>query len=271
MYMLNKQTDDLTIKSYFEGVHELLKSKGSEAFCVNLDEVWPLVYERKDVAVRALTKDYFEGVDYTTQVPDNQTLRQNAEQDSKGSWGGSNKVSYYLTVSCLEHLIARKERRVFEVYRQVFHQALEYSKLPDTELKQLVDTKLLFINAVSEGLRLNDTSRLALYNQVNDQHGLGLSLPAYVPAKGVLKSLTECLLYVGSDIKAKDFNLILAENGYLERRTRKRANGQVKSFWSLTKKGLEWGENLKSPKNDHETQPLYYIDKFEGLYDGLMN
>ena len=95
--VLTKTSDDVTIKSYFEGVHELLKSKGSDAFCVNLDEVWPLVYERKDVAVRALTKDYFEGVDYTTQVPDNQTLRTNVEQDSKGSWGGSNKVSYYLT------------------------------------------------------------------------------------------------------------------------------------------------------------------------------
>ena len=267
--MLNKQADDLTIKSYFEGVHELLKSKGSDAFCVNLDEVWPLVYERKESAVKALLKDYFEGVDYTTQnVDDFASPTGEAKTDNRG---GSNKVTYYLTVSCLEHLVARKERRVFEVYRQVFHQALEYSKLPDTELKQLVDTKLLFINAVSEGLRLNDTSRLALYNQVNDQHGLGLSLPAYVPAKGVLKSLTECLSHVGSDIKAKDFNLILAENGYLERRTRKRANGQVKCFWSLTKKGLEWGENLKSPKNDHETQPLYYIDKFEGLYGGLMN
>ena len=123
--VLTKASDDVTIKSYFEGVHELLKSKGSDAFCVNLDEVWPLVYERKDVAVRALTKDYFEGVDYTTQLPDNQTLRINVEQDSKGSWGGSNKVTYFITVSCLEHLVARKERRVFEVYRQVFHQAMD--------------------------------------------------------------------------------------------------------------------------------------------------
>lgn len=264
MYNLNKQTDDLTIKSYFEGVHELLKSKGSEAFCVNLDEVWPLVYSQKRDAMRHLTNgDYFEGVDFQ--------VCQNGKVVSINDLQKGINATVMLTVPTLETLIARKERRVFEVYRQVFHQALEYSKLPDTELKQLVDTKLLFINAVSEGLRLNDTSRLALYNQVNDQHGLGLSLPAYVPSKGVLKSLSDCLSHVGSDIKAKDFNVILAENGYLERRTRKRANGQVKFFWSLTEKGLEWGENLKSFKNDHETQPLYYIDKFEGLYDGLMN
>ena len=100
MYMLNKQADDLTIKSYFEGVHELLKSKGPDAFCVNLDEVWPLVYERKDHAIRALTKDYFEGVDYTTQVPDNQVLPQNG----KNLLGGRPSVTYYLTVSCLVYI-----------------------------------------------------------------------------------------------------------------------------------------------------------------------
>ena len=63
--VLTKSSDDVTIKTYFEGVHELLKSKGSDAFCVNLDDVWPLVYERKDHAIRHLTNgDYFEGVDF---------------------------------------------------------------------------------------------------------------------------------------------------------------------------------------------------------------
>lgn len=84
--MLNKQADDLTIKSYFEGVHKLLKSKGTDAFCVNLDEVWPLVYERKDVAVRALTKDYFEGVDYTIKADD--TLRRNVELENQSVTDG---------------------------------------------------------------------------------------------------------------------------------------------------------------------------------------
>ena len=37
--VLTKTSDEVTIKSYFEGVHELLKSKGADAFCVNLDEV----------------------------------------------------------------------------------------------------------------------------------------------------------------------------------------------------------------------------------------
>ena len=57
---------------------------------------------------------YFEGIDYTTQVPDYQLFRHVAEN----SLGGRPSVSYYLTVECLEHLIARKERRVFEVCRR---------------------------------------------------------------------------------------------------------------------------------------------------------
>ena len=81
MYNLNKQADDLTIKSYFEGVHELLKSKGSETFCVNLDEVWPLAFERKDSAVKALLRGYFEGVDYTIKTDD--TFRHTAELENQ--------------------------------------------------------------------------------------------------------------------------------------------------------------------------------------------
>ena len=143
MYMLNKQADDATIKSYFEGVHELLKSKGSDAFCVNLDEVWPLVYERKDNAIRALTKDYFEGVDYTIKTDD--TFRQKAELENQSVTDGW-KVhkDYYLTVSCLEHLVARKDRRVFEVYRQVFHQALEYLKCSILFFQNVLNAYVVF-------------------------------------------------------------------------------------------------------------------------------
>lgn len=126
----------MTIKSYFEGVHELLKTNGSDAFCVNLDEVWPLVYERKESAVKALLKDYFEGVDYTTQnVEGFASPAGEAKTDNRG---GSNKVTYYLTVSCLEHLVARKERRVFEVYRQVFHQAMDNTLSPSCMIEDKV-------------------------------------------------------------------------------------------------------------------------------------
>lgn len=110
--VLSKSSGSDELKRYFMAILQLSES-GNE-FPINLDEVWVLVYQRRDVAVRALTKDFMEGVDY-------QMLRKNVEQDSSKSWGGNNKVTYMLTVSCMEFFIARKVRAVFEVYRQVFH------------------------------------------------------------------------------------------------------------------------------------------------------
>ena len=133
-----------------------------------------------------------------------------------------------------------------------------------------IQDKMFFINAVAEGLRLNEPSRLALYKQVNDQHCLGLSLPSYTPSKGVLKSLTDCLKEVGSDFSAKKFYPVLETGGYVERKSRFAHDGSLKHFWSLTKKGLEWGENQVNPNNPRETQPLFFVDKFVGLYEGLL-
>lgn len=117
---LTKQSTDQEIKAYFEEVLKL--SKDSKEFPVNLDDVWPLVFGRKEEAVRALKNDklFVENIDY-------QVLRKNAEnpdsftQRSEKPQGGRPTNTYMLSVPCLEFFIARKVRPVFEVYRQVFH------------------------------------------------------------------------------------------------------------------------------------------------------
>lgn len=123
---LTKQSTDQEIKAYFEEVLKL--SKDSEEFPVNLDDVWPLVYSRKDKAVRALKEgeSFFEGIDYQP-LPKNgerlegNSLAQNGKRMANGQFNGGDKVTYMLSVPCLEFFIARKVRPVFEVYRQVFH------------------------------------------------------------------------------------------------------------------------------------------------------
>lgn len=117
---LTKQSTAQEIKAYFEEVLKL--SKDSKEFPVNLDDVWPLVFGRKEEAVRALKNDklFVENIDY-------QVLRKNAEnpdsftQRSEKPQGGRPTNTYMLSVPCLEFFIARKVRPVFEVYRQVFH------------------------------------------------------------------------------------------------------------------------------------------------------
>lgn len=117
---LTKQSTAQDIKAYFEEVLRL--TRDSEEFPVNLDDVWPLVFGRKEEAVRALKNDrlFVEDIDY-------QVLRRNAEnpdsftQRCAKPQGGRPTNIYMLSVPCLELFIARKVRPVFEVYRQVFH------------------------------------------------------------------------------------------------------------------------------------------------------
>lgn len=111
---LTKQSTGQEIKAYFEEV--LRMTRDSEEFPVNLDDVWPLVFGRKQEAVRALKNDklFVESIDY-------QPLRKDAQRSDNGQFNGCDKVTYMLSVPCLEFFIARKVRPVFEVYRQVFH------------------------------------------------------------------------------------------------------------------------------------------------------
>ena len=100
------------VKTYFSKVFEL-KQSGKE-FPVNLDEVWPLVYARRDVAIKALKSDFVKGVDF-------QLLHQNVEQVQHG---GHNRVDYILTTECLEYFVVKKVKPIFEIYRTVFHKTI---------------------------------------------------------------------------------------------------------------------------------------------------
>lgn len=118
--ILSKQSSENEIKRYFKSVLEL--SKSDNEYPINLDEVWMLVYSEKGKAVRALKENFIDGVDYNTFA-----------KNGKTATGGYKVIEYRLTVSCMEFFIARKVRPVFEVYRQVFHHAINHSfSIPQT-------------------------------------------------------------------------------------------------------------------------------------------
>ena len=134
MIQLTKQSSDSEIKAYFIQVLNLSRSK--EEFPVNLDEVWPLAYSRRDKAIRALRcgEIFMEGIDYQVFPPNGEKsdtfshyggkVKDDGEDEKpKGSFSvmGRPQNIYMLSIPCLEYLIARKVRPVFEVYRQVFH------------------------------------------------------------------------------------------------------------------------------------------------------
>lgn len=147
---LTLQSSNEELKAYFEAVCRIVDSHTDE-FPINLDEVWPLCYARRDYATDALKKDFIEDVDYTI--------------TSVKTEVGSTRYEYRLATSCFEFFIARKVRPVFEVYRQVFHAArrgeLQPSiSVPDNPQLQFVQTQIYLVEAISRNLRLNEASRL---------------------------------------------------------------------------------------------------------------
>lgn len=129
MNQLTKNSSQEELKNYFAGV--LALSKSEDPFPVDLDDVWPLVYERKDHAIRDLKKDKMlvAEFDYTTEksrgvFPKFEENLPESETTEEKDLGGRPVEKYYLSTSCLEFFIARKVRPVFEVYRKVLHFAL---------------------------------------------------------------------------------------------------------------------------------------------------
>lgn len=116
-----KLEDISSIKRYFEFI--LSQTEKGEKFPIKLDDVFALVYSRKDKAVRALidSDQFMQDIDY-------KVFPLNGENSN----GGRPSMVYMLSVSCLEYFIARKVRSVFEVYRNELVKAtLMYLDDPD--------------------------------------------------------------------------------------------------------------------------------------------
>ena len=250
MNQLTKQSSDSEIKRYYTAVLKLTKS--SEQFPVNLEEVWPLVYSEKGKAVRSLQDNFIENEDYKVFA-----------QNGKNSNGGRPINEYRLSVSCLEYFIVRKVRPVFEVYRKVFHKTTSFQLNPTDP--SIVKAKIMVAKFAMNTLNMNDSSKLLLVKSIGDP--LGLPLPNYTESVDQLLSPTELLSRMGNPISTREFNQKMIAAGLLEVKERPSSSGKTKTFKSLTKEGMKYGENQVNPSNPKETQPLYYVGMFEKLFD----
>ena len=140
---------------------------------------------------------------------------------------------------------------------------------PQTKGQELVLSTFSGIDFIANALRMNDVSKVALFNKASkDLANKGIAyIPAidYIDSKGQLLSATELLKRNQIFVSVNKFNGLMIIEGFLEDKTRPSSKGGVKHFKSLTDKGLEFGENQVSPHNPRETQPLYYEGKFRKL------
>ncbi len=128
---------------------------------------------------------------------------------------------------------------------------------------------LFAVKFIADDMKVSDSSRLFMYENYCKDVGIPTGfLPKYTDNGNREQcSATELLKRNRCDIKTARFNQLMIAAGYMELRERTSSKGAIKEYKALTDKGLEYGVNLISNKNQKECQPYYYADTFMELYD----
>lgn len=130
-----------------------------------------------------------------------------------------------------------------------------------------IEKGIAIVKFIADDLKVAESSRLFMYENYCKDVGIPTGfLPKYED-NGNRERLpvTELLKRNDCGISAVKFNQLLLEAGYLEEKERKSSKGGTKKYKALTEKGLQYGVNLISDKNQKETQPYYYADTFGEL------
>ena len=133
-------------------------------------------------------------------------------------------------------------------------------------IKDRVEAGMIWVEGCKRILNLSDSSTLALMQKVAEP--LGLPSPDYIASKGVMHSASELLKRFGSKMSALKFNQQMVKLGFLKEETRQ-GTTRIHKFKVIIEKGKDYGENQGSPKNQSETQPRWYDDKFEELLKAI--
>lgn len=276
---LTADSSEEQLKAYFNGLLTIARTQTND-FPVNLEDVWRLVYSEKGKAVRALKRYFLQDVDYQVLAQNGKNqeepFAQNGKRNKKGQFIGSDKINYFLTLSCLEFFVARKVRAVFDVYRKVFHKAIRYA-LPEEAPRLEAPSKdanvtdvIEWIAALQQYAGVGQATTLEMMEKYAKEKGL--PMPDYVeatdPQKTGLYNLTNCLEYWKVKCSAFYFNRTLMEMGYLiERVTEGRRRGDKKTYKVIVGEGLHFGENRIPSAYPNITQPLWYLEKFGELLE----
>ena len=138
-------------------------------------------------------------------------------------------------------------------------------KVPDVKYDFLIADEL------ASFLKCSETSRLKIARKIFVKHSCDLTLlPEYVENTQPCLSATDLLKKYEVGIGAAAFNKLMLAAGLLEEHSRRsRTSDKVKKFKALSKEGMEYGQNDTSDQNPNETQPRYFVHKFENLLEKL--
>jgi ribosomal protein L7/L12 len=145
--------------------------------------------------------------------------------------------------------------------------------------KEEFEIELLAFNNSVKMLRVNGASKIKMLRTFHESKNLETSyLPEYSDEEHTF-SAKALLEKFEIKISVQQFNKKMISAGFLETKTRKSSKYKtekdvdgkevkipiLKEFKSLTEKGLQFRKNMISEKNQLETQPHYFENKFEEL------
>lgn len=177
------------------------------------------------------------------------------------------------------------ERWVFEEVLPSIRKTGAYTMHPPAQAHDVTALQLALVSAQMSAdiLRLEGSARLGMLRQAHELAGAGHllpMLPAYAidapsdaPAASseVTASLTELLRKNGVKMSAFAANKRLAELGFIAPEVRSTSNGGTRGFWSVTPAGRAYGKNVTSASSPRETQPHWYVSKFDLLLAKIRN
>lgn len=186
---------------------------------------------------------------------------------------GNNCKDYKLTTDFAKHLCMESHSSKGKIARQYFITVEDKAKeFVINKIQNKAVLGLQFVKFIADDLRVAESSRLFMYENYCKDVGIPTGfLPKYED-NGNRERLpaTELLKMNGCGISAVKFNQLLLKAGYLEEKERASSKGGAKKYKALTDKGLQYGVNLISDKNQKETQPYYYSDTFMELYNSVI-
>lgn len=173
--------------------------------------------------------------------------------------GGRPTTEYALSINMAKELSMVENNENGRMARKYF---IECEKKANAPALDDFDKKLKTASWLASYLNLSDASKLLIAQAIAKP--FGLPVPDYVSSKGVHHSASELLKKHSVGMSVVKFNEKLMEKGFLVEATRKGIN-KLHKFKVISGKGLEFGENVVSAKNQNETQPHWYDEKFEEL------
>lgn len=184
---------------------------------------------------------------------------------------GGNQNAWFLTEDGLYEVLMQSRKPQAKQFKKGVKEILKSIRRTGcysvtNVIKDRVEAGMMWVEGCKRILNLSDSSTLALMQKVAEP--LGLPSPDYVVSKGVMHSASELLKRFGSQLSALKFNQKMVELGFLKEETRQ-GKSKLHKFKVITPKGKSYGENQVSPKNQSETQPRWYDDKFEELLKAI--